>query len=347
MQEQKLPKVSVCVPVYNGASTILDTLKSIANQTYKNYSVLILDNKSTDGTPEIVEKFIQGKEKFTLIRFNENIGGEGNFNRCIQYADGDYTAIFHADDIYIDTILERQVEFFTSHPQAGAVFTQSYLIDDTANITEKKFMPKELDLARQCEFNFAEIFKLMLRYGNFLTFPSALVRTNVYKNEILGWRGNKYFTSADLDVWLRILLKHPIGILNEYLLKYRAGTASYSYRVMKKQLKRHDLFLVLRDYVAFSKDKVLNKYDLDNYLFLRLKENLRRAILYLIQNNPKKSRKLAKPVIVTKNILPALKSHWRFGIYMVGIAVYLLSLLPLGAFGRSMLTFVRYRKFKL
>lgn len=103
------PLACICVPTYNAAGTIRETLESILSQTYSNLVVHISDNASTDDTLKIIESMAD--HRVAIHRHDVNVGGEGNFNRCIQMAEGKYTAIFHADDIYEPEMVERQVEF--------------------------------------------------------------------------------------------------------------------------------------------------------------------------------------------------------------------------------------------
>ena len=92
------PLVCICVPTYNVESTVRETILSILAQTYSNIVVHISDNSSTDNTLSIIEAL--NDPRIIIHRNETNVGGEGNFTRCIQMATGKYTAIFHADDVY-------------------------------------------------------------------------------------------------------------------------------------------------------------------------------------------------------------------------------------------------------
>ena len=113
-----LPLVCICVPTYNSAASIRETLESILAQTYLNLTIHVSDNASTDGTLKIVESI--SDRRISLHRHDVNVGGEGNFNRCIHFAAGKYTAIFHADDIYEPDMVAAQVALrLASAPQAS------------------------------------------------------------------------------------------------------------------------------------------------------------------------------------------------------------------------------------
>ena len=76
-----IPLVCICIPTYNVAATVRETLESILAQTYKNIVVHISDNASTDGTLDVIESITDSR--ITIHRHAVNVGGEGNFNRYV------------------------------------------------------------------------------------------------------------------------------------------------------------------------------------------------------------------------------------------------------------------------
>lgn len=251
----QLKKVTICIPIYNNENTISKTLDSILNQTYKNLKIKIFDNASTDRTVEIINNYVKKFDNVELFINHINIGAEANFSKCINASDGDYTAIFHADDVYMKNIIEEQVHFLNKNIHCLAVSTNAEIINQFDQITGRQFLPVELQSSEYIEFSFNELFNLVLRYGNIITCPSVMVRTNIYKNNIKEWRGATFSTAADLDVWLRISMIGKFGIINKPLMLYRLSMESYSYRIdsLCNRFNKSDLFLVLDYYI-------LNKY---------------------------------------------------------------------------------------
>lgn len=109
LMNDQVPLVCICVPTYNAAITIRETLHSILSQTYKNLVIHISDNSSTDTTLKIVESM--DDPRLRIHRQQKNIGAEGNFENCIRLGEGKYTAIFHADDIYEPEMVAKEVAF--------------------------------------------------------------------------------------------------------------------------------------------------------------------------------------------------------------------------------------------
>lgn len=108
------PKISVCIPTFNRADLIEQTLQSVVNQTVKPYEVIIIDNASTDNTYEIVEKYF--KYGFKYIRNKKNIGMAGNLNKCIKYASADYFTFLPSDDLIAPTWYEEWTQVIKKYP---------------------------------------------------------------------------------------------------------------------------------------------------------------------------------------------------------------------------------------
>lgn len=338
------PYVCVCLPTYNSSKTVSETIESILAQTHKNFQLIVVDNASTDSTVEIVEHYMKKDLRVNIHKFTENVGAEGNFTRCFELAEGDYTAIYHADDVYELNILERQVAFLEQYMDAGAVFTSAVDIDENGVKGKVRKIPNELLNLDKELYNFNDIFKMVLKYGNFLICPSAMVRTNIYKEDIRVWNGKDYATSADLDVWLRILNKHSIGIINEPLINYRVSTSSFSYNYARSRTKRHDLFLVLDDYInGYGKDYV-NSSDIKNYKQLLIKDNINRSISHLVNGDKVKAFKLMSDNISCENMINSLKSNAQSKYFIIGLITFFLCIFPIGKLGRKILYKLRYGK---
>src|SRR5690606_29905782 len=111
--------------------------------------------------------------RIRIHRNSENIGAEGNFNRCIELASGAYTAIYHADDLYTAHMVAEQVNFLERHPEAGAVLTEAVMIDSQGAVKGAISFPAELRKKGVVDVDFPELFRTLLRHSNFLVCPSA------------------------------------------------------------------------------------------------------------------------------------------------------------------------------
>lgn len=334
----ELPLVSICVPTYNAAGTVRETLESILAQTYPNLVIHVSDNASTDDTLKIVESM--SDPRINIHRHDVNVGGEGNFNRCIQLAEGKYAAIYHADDIYEPEIVQRQVEFLEQHSAAGAVFTEASLIDESGKQFGVVKLPWQLS-SKEHLYNFLQLFKLTLHRYNFFTCPSAMIRTNVLQNEIKNWRGDMFKSSADLDVWFRIAAQHLVGFLPIPLMRYRVSKFQFSARV-REQIERADFFLVMDYYLAQAEvSRQLDATDLVHYRWLERTDRVRRALSFFALDRAKEANELCNDVLSIDAIRAALDNKRSLVTLLAGLYIKLFSLMRLHALGKTILKYAR------
>ena len=127
--------VSICIPVYNAEKTIGKTIASIVNQTYKNIEIIVVDNCSSDSTVKIVQTF--NDPRISLILNDVHFpSAELNWNRCFQYMNGEFMAIFHADDVYLPDMILCQIETFMSFPSVGGFSPRGTLSMKTMRLSE-------------------------------------------------------------------------------------------------------------------------------------------------------------------------------------------------------------------
>ncbi|OHB44483.1 MAG: hypothetical protein A2178_01990 [Planctomycetes bacterium GWC2_49_10] len=336
------PLVCVCMPTHNSEATIVESLESVLNQTYRNIKIIVVDNASSDNTAKIVERYAEKDHRLELIVNQENLGAENNFTRCIELASGAYTAIYHADDVYSPRMIEEAVTFLDANKETGAVFTAAEEIDSRGRTIGYREIPPEFLCGVRRSFSFDEIFRAVLLRGNFLTFPTALVRTNIYKDEIQAWNGRKYKTSADLDVWLRIAERHAIGFIDKPLLKYRVSTSSFSYAYFRLRTMRQDMFMVLGDYLKRHEMRMDTRAR-DDYRLLELKDDINIAINQIILNERDKARDCLEGIFRLKNVQQSFRSLGQLKYIIIGYAAWFLALLPIGLPGRKILSVIRHK----
>ena len=105
---EKIPLVSVVIPMYNSAKFIAQTLESLLNQTMTDFEVVVVDDCSTDNSVEVVESFVDRLKRLHVIKLPKNSGAPGiPRNVGIQFARGKYIAFLDSDDLYTKTALEE------------------------------------------------------------------------------------------------------------------------------------------------------------------------------------------------------------------------------------------------
>ncbi|MFA6973575.1 MAG: glycosyltransferase family 2 protein [Parcubacteria group bacterium] len=121
-------KLSVCIPVYNGAETILETIQSVLNQSFNDFELVIVDNASIDNTVGLISSINDARIK--LYQNSENLGCGGNLNACMQKASGDILVYVCADDLMDMHALEKIYGTFQKSKDIGVVLRPYYWFDE-------------------------------------------------------------------------------------------------------------------------------------------------------------------------------------------------------------------------
>jgi len=235
------PLVSVCIPTYNARKTIDKTIMSIISQTYTNIEIHILDNKSKDDTLDIIKTFKDKRIKLHTFS-DHHAAGEHNWNRCAQYMSGKYSTIFHSDDIYKPTMIERQVDVLENNPDVCAVFTRADFIDQSGNLIGT---PKTVNKYRnERKLTERDVLVSTLYHGNALFTASVMMVSDIF-TRLLPFRYDQFWYSSDLDLWLRAANYSHIIVIDFPLMQYRVGSSKTS-ELLSGQTSE-DMFFVTMD----------------------------------------------------------------------------------------------------
>lgn len=128
-------RVSCIVPVYNGARFLGEGLDSILAQTHRDLEIIVVDDGSTDGSGDVARGF---GDPVTVVR-QDNAGPAAARNRGVAEATGDFVAFLDADDLWVETKLERQLARFQARPELGysVTLTQNFWEDEVAEERER------------------------------------------------------------------------------------------------------------------------------------------------------------------------------------------------------------------
>jgi glycosyltransferase involved in cell wall biosynthesis len=267
------PLVSILVPSYNGARYLREALESLFAQTYRNIEVILLDDASTDETADIAAEFAG---RISYIRQPRNLGIYDNVNDGIARARGELIATYHADDVYLPTIVEAQVAYLEAHPQVGAVFCADIFADAEGREYGRMMLQPEIRGDRPLDY--ATVLNALLTYKNrFLVCPTAMVRASVHR-EVGNYRQAQYRNTADLEMWLRIARRYPIAVLEAHLMKYRHFHGNSSQQYHRLRTTPENFFGILDEYLASGDRALATPAALRNYEAHRSEDRLMAAI---------------------------------------------------------------------
>ncbi|MET0944469.1 MAG: glycosyltransferase family 2 protein [Flavobacterium sp.] len=129
--------VSIITPTYNAEKFITETLKSVQNQTYQNWEMILVDDASTDKTIKIISDFAEKDSRIKLFKLEKNSGNGFARNVALKKAVGKYIAYLDADDLWFPNKLEKQIEFLKEN---NLHFTFSFYdcIDEEGNSLNRR-----------------------------------------------------------------------------------------------------------------------------------------------------------------------------------------------------------------
>jgi len=311
------PLVCICIPNYNNEETLRETLDSLVNQSYSNLIIKVFDNASTDNSMKILREYESIYSNIQVFQNKVNLGGEGNFNKCIENMEGQYSAIYHSDDLYLEEMIKEEV-YALENFDISAVFTNGYIIDDKSKRIGEYTVPNDLKEGNDSfiEVTFKKLLKSIIEHGNYLICPTVMSRTLLYKELIHSWNSTDYKTSADLDVWLRFAQYKNIGIIDKKLIKYRKSMNSLSFRRANISIELSDYFLVMDSYIN-NYSSLFSTEDLEVYAFEKFRNRV------IIERNARRLKKKIEGntiVFWDKNIFfKALTKRKNFKIFLAGM----------------------------
>jgi glycosyltransferase involved in cell wall biosynthesis len=190
------PLVSLVVPSYNVERYVADSIESALAQTYRPLEIVVIDDGSTDGTADVVRRYLDRPE--VVYVHQQNRGLAGARNRGVDEAHGEFIGLLDADDLWLPDKVETCIDYLTAHPQIGWVTTDCFLMRDEQRTEDRyygAFVPDEFPEPRD------QIATIALR--NFMS-VAVIIRRELF--ERFGRFDEGLRSSEDYDLWIRFLL---------------------------------------------------------------------------------------------------------------------------------------------
>ena len=123
------PLISICLPVFNAESTIERCLRNVLEPGIDEVEILVVDNDSTDRTASLAENLLEGKPAARVVRNGKNLGRVGNWNRCLELAEGRYVKFALANDVLFRGSLKVLLEVAEASPGTVMVCSKPRFTD--------------------------------------------------------------------------------------------------------------------------------------------------------------------------------------------------------------------------
>lgn len=216
----KSPLISIVIPSYNKAKYIEKTLLSIVSQKNANFEVIIQDGGSTDGTLNVIKKYV--KKYPSLIRYeSKKDGGQLDaINNGLLKAKGDIVTFINADDVYEPGAFESVAGHFIENPNALWFVGKCRIINDK-DYEIAKFWTFCKDILIKINW-----YSLLLFTSNYVSQPSTFITKKAYL-KYGPFTGNKKFV-YEYDMWLTLGKVMMPSVINKYLSKFRISDDNIS-----------------------------------------------------------------------------------------------------------------------
>lgn len=210
-------KISVALCTYNGETFLTRQLASIRQQTRSPYEVVASDDRSTDGTIDILRDFAASVSFPVRITQNDhNLGFVANFERAIQLCQGDLIALCDQDDIWYPTRLERSLEEFTAYPEVGFVFADADIIDQQDQLTGMRLWTNFGFVGKRKEQLMTGDYTVLAK-NRFVTGATVMFRSRLRQNCLpvgAGWLHDEWLVATAAAV-------AEVKPIDSPLIKYR------------------------------------------------------------------------------------------------------------------------------
>lgn len=218
------PRVSIILPVYNGADCVSNSIDSVLAQTYKDFELIVVNDCSTDNTWEILQEYA-GRDSRVKAYTNEvNKKLPRTLNAGFEHATGEYLTWTSDDNMYRPEAIERMVKFLDDNSDCAMVYTDMTLVNELGDEIKE-----EIKVAAPAKG---------LRIGS-VCGACFMYRSSVAKQ--VGEYNPDLFLAEDFDYWVRISEASTIMPLHENLYIYRLQPASLSGSLKWERIKAQKL----------------------------------------------------------------------------------------------------------
>lgn len=209
------PKVSVCMPVYNGSEYIKEAIDSILNQSFSDFEFIIVDDNSTDGTLDLINSYEDKRIK--IFKNPRRLGQLANYNKSINYGRGKYVKLIQCDDTLNPRCLELQTKALDENPAVALVFNDSYLINNKSQLIFERNLSFKREVIEKGQILKGFLFQPDFNFIGEASVP--MLRKDTYDK--LGGFNEGIPLANDIELWARINLEYKCYYINTALANIR------------------------------------------------------------------------------------------------------------------------------
>ncbi|NTU21783.1 glycosyltransferase [Brevibacillus sp. HB1.2] len=219
--ESDLPLVSILIPAYNRPYYLELALQSALNQTYKNVEIVICDDSTNDEVKGMVERYLRFHSNIRYYKNEVNLN-QKNWQKCLEYAKGDYINYLMDDDLFHIEKVEKMVGYFNENEDISLVTSYRQLIDGEGNLlpdinATRKLFSSDTIIDGKDLGNY-----VLMNCNNVIGEPTTVMfRRKDIEEEFGIYKGKEYYGINDLATWIHLLTKGKVVYISQALSYFR------------------------------------------------------------------------------------------------------------------------------
>ena len=224
LNQATTPKVSVCIPTYRGGGTIGAAIESVLAQSLADFELIVIDDGSPDDTGAIVERLAD--PRLVYWRNERNLGPQGNWNRCLEVAKGEYFKLLPHDDLLHPRCLERQVAVLDDDrdERIALVFSARDVLGPDGTVLTRRGYPG----GHEGKIAGSLVMRSCVRRGtNLIGEPGAVLFRKSLAEKVGAFDATNPYV-IDLDYWFRLLAHGDTYFCADPLAAFRVSGSSWS-----------------------------------------------------------------------------------------------------------------------
>jgi len=272
--------VTVICSCFNHEKYLVESIKSVLQQSYKNIQLIVVDDCSTDNSVEVIENFIKNFPQIIFIKNKSNLGLTKSVTNAMHYAKGDYFIDLAADDLLLPNCIEIQLNTYknSQYKNLAIVYGNAELITEGGNHSSYYFDVDE-SLKTKPKRPSGDI------YSNVISFETTICSVSAMYNKTIFDRLNGYdsqLSYEDFDYWIRASRAYNIEFVDEIVVQKRIVPNSLQTTLYaKNNSNSKSTFLILKKAYHLNRTKkehfilrkrvnfeIINAYRNQNYILM-------------------------------------------------------------------------------
>ncbi len=226
--------ISVVIATYNRAPMVEQTVRAALEQTRPPHEIVVLDDASTDATPQVLAELAAHQPCIRLLRREVNSGGIASWNEAIGAARGDYLAFCADDDRFLPDHLKESLAYLEADPSIGLVHSSFIDVVETGGLEQRE--PRRLRSAAPLVTSRGNLLRYLTRYYDWPFHPSTMV----LRREVWSRVGeyNPAYALADTEWFVRVVEQFDVAMLPRHGVLNRRHPGNWSNRLGSARMQK-------------------------------------------------------------------------------------------------------------